>query len=123
MLHPEAPRVLSQEDRNRAERHGLAVLDVSWKRGEFPQVRQVAPRVLPYLLAANPVNYGKPFTLTSAEAFAAALTILGHEMQAREVLSKFAWGDQFFRLNEQPLDAYRSAPDAEAVLRAQALFI
>ncbi len=122
VLTPEAHYVLSPADAARAEAAGIAVLDVSWKRGVFPRTPQATPRSLPYLLAANPVNYGKPFTLSSAEAFAAALAILGHEDHARDVLSKFAWGEHFLTLNHEPLEAYRGAGDGEGVVRAQALF-
>jgi pre-rRNA-processing protein TSR3 len=122
VLTPTAETALSAADAERAERRGLGVLDVSWKKAAFPRTPQAHARALPYLVAANPVNYGKPLVLTSAEAFAAALVILGHEAQAREVLAKFAWGEQFLALNRAPLEAYRAAADSEAVVRAQAEF-
>ena len=99
------------------------MLDLSWKRGRFPRVPQAVPRALPYLLAANPVNYGKPFLLSSAEALAAALVILGEAGEARDLLAKFAWGEQFLALNREPLAAYARAPDSAAVVAAQADFI
>jgi len=77
---------------------------------------------LPYLLAANPVNYGKPFVLSSVEAFAAALVILGHPDEAVSILSKFAWGEQFMVLNREPLAAYAAAEDSSGVVAAQAEF-
>ena len=123
LLTPEADRALSRADVPRAERRGLAVVDVSWKRGEFPKVPQATPRALPYLLAANPVNYGKPFVLSSVEALAAALVIFGREDEARTILAKFVWGGQFLALNREPLDAYMSAKDSTAVVAAQAEFI
>ena len=123
LLTPEAERALSAADAARAARRGLAVLDLSWKRGRFPRVPQATSRALPYLLAANPVNYGKPFLLSSVEAFAAALVIFGEEGHAREVLSKFAWGEQFLHLNREPLEAYRQARDGAGVVEAQAQFI
>ena len=123
LLTPEADRAFSRADVPRAERRGLAVVDVSWKRGEFPKVPQATPRALPYLLAANPVNYGKPFVLSSVEALAAALVIFGHEDEARTILAKFVWGGQFLALNREPLDAYMSAKDSTGVVAAQAEFI
>ncbi len=123
LLTPEANRALSPADMPRAERRGLAIVDVSWKRGKFPAVPQAAARALPYLLAANPVNYGKPFVLSSVEALAAALVIFGRGEEARAILSKFTWGGQFLALNREPLDAYAGAEDSAGVVRAQADFI
>jgi len=123
LLTPEAGRALSPADGPRAERRGLAIVDVSWKRGTFPPVPQAVARALPYLLAANPVNYGKPFVLSSVEALAAALVIFGRGEEARTILSKFTWGGQFLTLNREPLDAYASATDSVAVVRAQGDFI
>ena len=127
LLSPEAERALSRADAPRARRHGLSVLDLSWKVtekvGGFPAVPRAAGRALPYLLAANPVNYGKPFVLSSAEALAAALVILGLEDQARALLAKFAWGAQFFHLNREPLQAYAAAEDSLGVVAAQAEFV
>ncbi len=123
LLMPETDRALSRADAPRAERRGLAVVDISWKRGEFPSVPQATSRALPYLLAANPVNYGKPFVLSSVEALAGALVIFGREDEARTILSKFVWGGQFLALNREPLDAYARAKDSAGVVAAQAEFI
>ena len=127
LLTPAAERALSCADAPRAERKGLSVLDLSWKltdkRGGFPAVPKATGRALPYLVAANPVNYGKPFVLSSAEALAAALVIFGRREEASGVLGKFSWGEQFLRLNAEPLEAYRVAGDSSGVVAAQAEFI
>jgi len=123
LLTPEAGRALSRADASRAERRGLGILDVSWKRGTFPAVPQATARALPYLLAANPVNYGKPFVLSSVEALAAALTIFGRKDEASTILAKFTWGNQFLALNQEPLHAYAGAEDSAAVVAAQSEFI
>lgn len=123
ILHPEGEHVLSREDGDRVGARGLAVIDSSWKRGAVPQVRGGPTRSLPYLLAANPVNYGKPFVLSSAEALAAALFILGVPHQAEAVLAKFGWGLQFLALNREPLRAYAAATTRADVLVAQSEFI
>ena len=123
LLTPKAERALSPADAPRAEKRGLAVVDVSWKRGAFPAVPQTTPRALPFLLAANPVNYGKPFLLSSVEALAAALVIFRREAEARAILDKFSWGEQFLALNREPLAAYAIAEDSAAVVAAQAEFI
>jgi len=123
VLHPSGEHVLSPEDLRDAEARGIAVIDSSWKRGDVPRIPRHPARALPYLLAANSVNYGKPFLLSSVEAFAAALWILGHPMQAEEILSKFGWGRQFLVLNREPLEAYAAAATREDILAAQGEFI
>jgi len=123
VLHPEGDHVLSAEDRPSAESAGLAVVDSSWRRGPVPVVPRRPSRALPFLVAANPVNYGKPFLLSSVEAFAGALWILGHADQASAILGKFGWGSEFLALNREPLAAYAAARTREEVLAAQAEFI
>ncbi|MDD1769977.1 MAG: DUF367 family protein, partial [Methanomassiliicoccales archaeon] len=106
ILDPTAEKALSIEDAPKARGYGLVVMDLSWNKIEgFPAVREDAHRrALPYLLAANPVNWGKPLRLTSSEAVAAALYIMGEKEQARFVMSKFSWGEQFLLLNAEPLE-------------------
>jgi pre-rRNA-processing protein TSR3 len=123
VLNPVAKVALSRKDAPAARRRGLCVLDTSWKSGTFPRVSGCRERALPYLVAANPVNYGKPVRLTSAEALAAALYIMGHVEQAEEVMSKFKWGPTFLRLNEEPLRLYSEAEDSREVVRVQSAFI
>ena len=123
VLTPEAETALSRDDALAAEANGLGVIDTSWKHPRFPEIPHQRGRALPYLLAANPVNYGKPFTLSSVEALAAALIILGHAEQARRILAKFSWGEQFLTLNAEPLAEYAKARTSAEVVAAQALFL
>lgn len=122
LLTPIAEVLLSPADAQYARTHGLAVLDLSWKRGRFPSVPQAKSRILPYLVAANPVNYGNPRALSCAEAFAAALFIVGEAEQASAVMSKFKWGEVFLALNKEPLETYSQARDAEEVSKLEQLF-
>lgn len=123
VLTPLAEKALSRGDAARARRRGLAVLDVSWKKGRFPEVPGSPSRALPYLLAGNPVNYGRPQVLSSAEALAAALYILGRADEALAVAGKFTWGTKFLELNREPLEAYAACRDSREVVEAQGLFL
>ncbi|MFQ5908333.1 MAG: DUF367 family protein [Thermoplasmata archaeon] len=122
ILTPVAEVAFSREDKAAAQQRGLGVLDASWKVGDFPPVPQAIPRALPYLVAANPVNYGKPTRLSSVEALAAALVILGLRDQAETLLAQFKWGPTFLALNAEPLAEYAAARDSQEVVDAQALF-
>lgn len=126
LLSPLAEKALSPADVRYAHR-GIVVLDCTWGEVEriFPNLRskRMEERALPYLLASNPVNYGKPFMLNSAEAFVAALYILGHVEQAREVAGRFKWGETFLALNKEPLEAYASANDSADIVDIQREFM
>ncbi|MBN2599940.1 MAG: DUF367 family protein [Candidatus Thermoplasmatota archaeon] len=119
LLDPFAEKSLSCEDRAVAQRYGLVALDCSWRTAEqtfqLLQVR-LTPRALPFLLAANPVNYGKPFQLSTLEAFAAALYILDEVTQAIEILGIYTWGHRFLELNKEPLEEYRAARSSAEII-------
>ncbi len=75
VLSPFAEKALSPQTKGT---RGLAALDCSWAHAEevFARVK-LQDRALPFLVAANPVNFGKPFKLSTVEALAAGLVILG----------------------------------------------
>jgi pre-rRNA-processing protein TSR3 len=120
LLDPTAEKALSPADNYKK---GIIVLDCSWEEVErvFPELTKLnlEHRALPYLLAGNPVNFGRPFKLNSAEAFAAALYILGHKEQAEKVLSKFNWGHSFLELNKEPLEEYATAKNSTEIVEMQ----
>lgn len=125
LLDPFAETALSRADADAADR-ALVALDCSWKRAReaFETLRpRTTPRALPYLLAANSVNYGKPFKLSTAEAVAAALTILGRRSQAEALLAKFRFHESFWATNERPLEAYEACQTSQEVVDAQRDFV
>lgn len=76
-------------------------------------------RLLPFLVAANTVNYGKPSKLSCAEAAAATLYICGFVDAAKAVLDEFGWGREFLKLNDELLELYRNCADADEVVKRQ----
>ena len=65
--------------------HGVIVIDCSWAYFDSVKVKTVKKheRLLPNLLAANPVNYGKEYKMNCVEALAAALQLAGFHGQAK----------------------------------------
>jgi pre-rRNA-processing protein TSR3 len=124
LLDPMAEKALSPAD---DPRKGIIVLDCSWEEVErvFPELEKLnlEHRALPYMLAGNPVNFGRPFKLNSAEAFSAALYILGHKEQAEKVMSKFNWGHSFLELNREPLEEYSTAKNSTEIVEIQSHYI
>lgn len=118
VLNPYAETILSPEDR---EVKAILVVDCSWKlaRDVFFKKLGGKHRRLPALLAGNPTNYARLWTLSSVEAVGAALYILGQVDEARRCLAIYKWGETFQTLNEEPLEAYRNAQSSGDVLRLE----
>ena len=121
LLDPTAEQALSPADRFV---RSLTVLDCSWEVLDTGAVSSWRTRrALPFLVAANPVNFGKPCTLSSVEALAAALYIMGEKERAGEILAKVSWGIRFLEVNKEPLELYAEAKDSTEVVKIQSLFI
>jgi len=119
LLNPLSEKSISREDEKIAEKKGILALDCSWKTIEqqFPNLEEkYESRALPFVVAVNPVNYGKPCKLSTLEAFAAALYILNRVEQAEQILRLYKWGPQLITLNKEPLEDYRMAKTSKEVV-------
>lgn len=125
ILNPFSKKAFSPNDRGRLENRGLSAIDCSWMHADevFELSMRGAARCLPYLIAANPVNYGAPTKLSTVEALAAALYIVGLKDKAEQLLSIFKWGPQLINLNQELLDSYAEAKDSSEVVALQAKFM
>jgi len=122
LLNPFASTMLSAMDQEAALKRGLAALDCSWQHAQVIFKRpltRLLPRRIPYVVAANPVNYGKPQRLSTVEALSAALYILGFRERAFQLLNKFKWGPHFIELNRELLDAYTEAKTSEEAIETE----
>ncbi|KAI1784811.1 DUF367-domain-containing protein [Ganoderma leucocontextum] len=122
VVSPKGTQPVSPADKDIVAQTGLAVVECSWARlDEVPFNRISSPheRLLPYLVATNPVNYGKPWRLNCVEALAAAFYITGFDSYAERLLSGFGWGHSFWEVNKHLLEQYKTCESAEAVSAMQ----
>ncbi|CAG2163111.1 unnamed protein product [Oppiella nova] len=122
ILSPMATQCVSPEDRHIVVEKGIAVVDCSWNRlneTPFHKMRGNHLRLLPFLLAANPVNYGMASKLSCVEAVASTLIITGFEDTAQHYLNKFKWGSAFTPLNQQLLAEYKLCSDSTQMVSTQ----
>ena len=124
VLNPFSEIAFSPADKTRVEDFGLVALDCSWEHAEKVLLKHVrgTSRCLPVLIAGNPVNFSKATKLSTVEALAAALYILGHTNQASELLSLFKWGHTFLDLNHDWLESYKKAKDSTEIVEIQERF-
>ncbi|KAL8858363.1 MAG: hypothetical protein Q9178_005044 [Gyalolechia marmorata] len=118
VISPNAKTLISPLDAPLLETYGAAVVECSWVRvSEVPwsKIGGKHERLLPYLVAANPTNYGRPWRLNCAEALAATFFILGHADWSEHVLQHFSYGTPFLEINAQVLKRYAACRDEEEV--------
>ncbi|KAJ3836474.1 DUF367 family protein [Lentinula raphanica] len=122
VVSPQATQVISPSDRDIILQNGLAVVECSWARLDdvpFGKIASPHERLLPYLLATNPTNYGKPWRLNCVEALAAAFYITGFDEYAEILLAGFGWGGSFWEVNRHFIEKYKKCSTAAEVSMAQ----
>ncbi|KAL7620084.1 ribosome biogenesis protein tsr3 [Parahypoxylon ruwenzoriense] len=122
IITPNGKHKLSPADKELMEQYGAAVVECSWARTKEVQWNKVGgkcERLLPYLVAANTVNYGKPLRLNCVEALAAAFYICGHPEWAEDVLRPFNYGESFLAINSKLLKKYAACADEEAIMKTE----
>ncbi len=115
VLDPFSKKTLIPKDRSLI--NTIVGIDCSWNLADQAFLKKFngIKRKLPPLLAGNPVNYSKLNKLTTAEAMAASLFILGFKEQSLELLDKFKWGHTFYELNQNLLDEYSELENEEQI--------
>jgi pre-rRNA-processing protein TSR3 len=122
IITPNGKATLSPADAPLLDQHGAAVVECSWARTKEVQWSKVGgkcERLLPYLVAANTVNYGKPWRLNCVEALAAAFAICGHLDWAEQVLAPFSYGSAFLEINSSLLKKYAACEDEAGMKRVE----
>ena len=126
VLNPYAEKAVSYEDYRFVQRRGVVGLDCSWNEvsssKKFFSLSKYH-RSLPFLIATNPVNYGKPCILSTVEAISATLYITRFKDEARDILDGFKWGHTFLELNHDLLESYSEADTSAEVVRIQNEFL
>ncbi len=126
VLNPFAEKAVSYEDYRFVAHRGIVGLDCSWnevsKSKKFFSLSKYH-RSLPFLIATNPVNFGKPCILSTVEAIAATLYITRFKKEAEEMLQGFKWGHTFLELNHELLEAYSEADTSSQVVEIQNDFL
>lgn len=126
VVSPNGNNVVCPDDKEIVEQHGASVVECSWARLDevpFNKIGGKHERLLPYLVAANQVNYGRPWKLNCVEALAACFAIIGRMDWASELLSHFSWGLGFLELNKDLIEVYQRCTDPASVKKAEDLWL
>ena len=125
IVSPNGKKVVSPDDLEIVNTSGCAVVECSWARLDEIPFGKIGgggktERLLPYLVAANQVNYGRPWKLNCVEAIAACLAIVGHWDMAEDLLNNFSWGINFLKINKELLTKYSACKDSDEVKAVEA---
>ncbi|CAI5729221.1 unnamed protein product [Peronospora destructor] len=125
VLSPAGEQAVSLADRDLIS-SGMSVVDCSWAKVQelpYKQLRSGVHRLLPFLVAANSVNYGCPHKLSCAEAIAATLYIVGLHDEAIQVMDEFSWDAEFLKINADCLQAYAACKNSAEVVEAPNVYL
>ncbi len=116
ILDPFAKKSIMPSDKKLV--HSITAIDCSWNLADkaFATKFSGIHRKLPPLFAGNPVNYSKLNKLTTVEAIAATVFILGNKDLSLELLDKFKWGHTFFELNQNLLEDYSKLKSEDEII-------
>ncbi len=126
ILNPLAGIVFSKEDKDYGVKYGIVAVDCSWEKADyvFSKLRNFRiQRALPFLVAVNPVNYGKPFKFTTLEAFIASLYLLEEYDQVKKLENLYKWSPYFIEINKKYLDAYTKTSSKEELIEKMKTFV
>ena len=116
ILNPFSKKTLLKSDKKFV--NSITGIDCSWNliTSAFKKPFTGISRKLPPLLAGNPINYSKLNKLSTVEALAGAVYILGETDLTHNLLQKFKWGNTFFELNKNLLHDYSKAQSEADIL-------
>ena len=116
VLNPFSKKTLLKLDKKLAQ--SVTAIDCSWNLAvpTFQKPFSGISRKLPPLLAGNPMNYSKLNKLSTVEALAAAVFIMGDSALSHTLLKKFKWGNTFFVLNKNLLQDYSKTQSESEIL-------
>ena len=117
VLNPFSEEFVLSSDSGKVD--SITAIDCSWELAQKMLLQRFdgLSRKLPPLLAGKPVNYAKIRKLTTAEALAGALYIIGFGDLANSILNKFKWGHTFYDLNKDLLSDYSRAGQTKEIVQ------
>ncbi|EQB61789.1 yor006c-like protein [Vairimorpha apis BRL 01] len=122
ILSPNANTVISPKDAQHIEKYGIGLIDCSWAQLEkvnFKSLPKRHNRLLPFIVAANQVNYGKAYKLNCVEALSAALYICNFKEEAYDLIKEFCYGEAFMKLNRELMDLYSECEDSIGIQQVE----
>lgn len=122
LLSPCGKKAISKEDRNIIVKSGIGLIDSSWNKfdeTDYSMFKKHRNRLLPFLVAANSINYGRPYKLNCVEALAAALYICEFDSEVESISQGFDYLKEFFKINDEVLKMYRNCENSTEIIEAQ----
>ncbi|CRG97769.1 ribosome biogenesis protein TSR3, putative [Plasmodium gallinaceum] len=124
VLTPFCEKYFSINDKYTVEKFGLSVIDCSWKSLDLlKKIKYSNQRKLPYIIAVNSINYGKPYKLSCLESLAFCLYICNYTQQCNDILNIYKWSINFTNLNKELLDKYKLCKNHDEIKKAESEFI